>query len=190
MSIPLITTIKGMTIAPVQTLQQQKETTIQDTLLYYLEISLIFSLLCTVAAGLLSSAGVTTAVDLQAPVSLLIYPVALFAGMIISLVIMVLVFHGCARIVGGDGEWIDTLHAVVLSSTPAGVIGWVPIVGSIIADLWSLVLMVVGIREYHHLSTGRAAIAVLLPVIVLFILAALAISYLTISSVTVTPGIT
>ncbi|ACL17212.1 YIP1 family protein [Methanosphaerula palustris] len=184
MSIPFITTIKGMTIAPVQTLLEQKETTIQDMLLYYLEISLAFSLLCTIVAGLLSSVGVTTAVDLQVPVSLLIYPVTLFAGMIISLVIMVLVFHGCARIVGGDGEWTDTLRAVALSSTPAGVIGWVPIVGSIIADIWSLVLMIAGVRDYHHLTTRRAAIAVLLPVGVIFVLGILAAAYLMVGSST------
>ena len=189
MSIPLIDTIKGMIIAPVQTLQHQEESTVQDTLLYYLEIILAFTLLSTIVTALLTSVGVTTAVDLQAPVSLLIYPAVLLVGMIIALVILVLVFHGCARIVGGDGALEDTLRAFVLSSTPVAVIGWLPIVGSIIADLWSLVLMVVGIREYHHLSTARAAIAVLLPVIVLIILAALAISYLTISSVTVMPGI-
>lgn len=189
MSIPLIDTIKGMIIAPVQTLHQQEESTVQDTLLYYLEIILAFTLLSTIVTALLKSVGLTTAVDLQAPASLLIYPVMLFVGMIIALVIMVLVFHVCARVMGGDGALEDTLRAVALSSTPVAVIGWIPFVGSFIADLWALVLMVVGIREYHHLSTARAAIAVLLPVIVLIILAALAISYLTISSVTVTPGI-
>lgn len=185
MSIPLIQTIKGMIIAPVLTLQHQKESTVQDALVYYLGISLAFSLLCTVVAGLLSYAGVRTAVDLQTPGSLLIYPAVLLVGMIIALVIMVLVFHGCARIVGGDGALEDTLRAFVLSSTPVAVIGWLPIVGSIIAALWALVLMVAGIREYHHLSLGRAAIAVLLPAIVLMVLAILAAAYLTVGSSTV-----
>lgn len=190
MSIPLIETIKGMIIAPVQTMQQQEESTVQDTLLYYLEIILAFALLSTIVTALVQSAGLATTADLQAPASLLIYLVGLIVGMIIALVIMVLLFHLCARVVGGDGEWTDTLRAVVFSSTPVVVIGWIPFVGSFLADLWSLVLMVVGVREYHHLSTGRAAIAVLLPAIVLIILAALAYSYLTIGSVTVTPGTT
>ncbi|WP_440950226.1 YIP1 family protein [Methanosphaerula subterraneus] len=186
MSIPIIDTIRGMIVAPVQTMHQQEESTVQDTLIYYLEIILAFALLSTIVTALLQSAGFATTVDLLAPASLLIYLVGLIVGMIIALVIMVLIFHLCARVVGGDGEWTDTLRAVVFSSTPIAVIGWIPIVGSLIADLWSLVLMVVGIREYHHLSTGRAAIAVLLPVIVLIILAALAVSYLTISSATFT----
>jgi hypothetical protein len=185
MSIPLIETIKGMIIAPVQTMQQQEESTVQDTLLYYLEIILAFALISTIVTALLKSGGLTTAVDLQAPASLLIYLVGLFIGMIIALVILVLILHLCARMMGGDGEWTDTLRAFVLSSTPIAVIGWIPFVGSFIANLWSLVLMVAGVREYHHLSTGKAAIAVLLPVIVLIILALLALSYLTIASSTV-----
>jgi hypothetical protein len=189
MSIPLVETIKGMIIAPVQTLHHQEESTIQDTLLYYLEIILIFSLLTTILAGLLASIGFGTAVDLQAPGSLLIYLAALLIGTIIALVIMVLIFHGCAKIMGGDGALEDTLRAFVLSSTPVAVIGWVPVIGSIIADLWSLVLMIAGVREYHHLSTGRAALAVLLPAVILVILGILIISYLTISSVTVVPTV-
>lgn len=185
MSIPLIETVKGMIVAPVQTMQDQDKSTVQDTLIYYLEISLIFSLLTTIISAVLTSAGFQTTVDLQTPSSLLIYPVALIVGMFIALVVLTLIFHLCARIVGGDGALTDTMRTIVLSSTPVAVIGWIPVIGSIIADIWSLVLLVIGIREYHHLSTGRAAIAVLIPAAVLLLLIILAISFFTIASTTV-----
>lgn len=39
----------------------------------------------------------------------------------------------------------------------------VPFVGSIIGGVWSLVLAVVGLREVHQTTTGRAIAAILLP---------------------------
>lgn len=189
MSLPLIETIRGMILAPVQTLQHQEESTVSETLLYYLEIILAFALLSTIVTALLQSAGFATTVDLQAPASLLIYLATLVIGMFIALVIMTLIFHLCARAMGGDGDLQDTMRAFVLSSTPVAVIGWIPFVGSVIADIWSLLLLVIGIREYHHLSTGRAAIAVLLPAIVLLLLVILAAAYLTVGSTTVTTAI-
>jgi hypothetical protein len=57
-------------------------------------------------------------------------------------------------------------------------IWWIPILGSLIGFVYGLVLSVIGIREVHSTTTGRAAIIVLIPVaiaLVLFLLLALAI---------------
>ncbi|MGH3089527.1 MAG: YIP1 family protein [Rubrobacteraceae bacterium] len=58
-----------------------------------------------------------------------------------------------------------TLRASAYSLTPM-LVGWVPIIGPIIAGIWSTVLAVIGIREAHSTSTGKAAAVVLIPVAV------------------------
>lgn len=71
--------------------------------------------------------------------------------------------------------------------TPAAVIAWIPLIG-LFAGIWAFVLMVMGVSAYHQLSTVRAVIAILLPVVLLIILAALAFMFFMIvpGSVTVT----
>lgn len=41
----------------------------------------------------------------------------------------------------------------------------VPFIGSIIAILWQIILVIIGVREVHRLTTIQAAIAVLLPAV-------------------------
>ena len=49
-------------------------------------------------------------------------------------------------------------------------VSWIPLVGWI-ASLYSIYLAIVGIREVHNTSTGRATIIVLIPVIVVLLFA-------------------
>jgi len=58
-----------------------------------------------------------------------------------------------------------TLKALAFGETPALLLGGYPLVG-ILAAIWSVVLFVLGVRELHGFSTGRALGAVLLAVIV------------------------
>jgi hypothetical protein len=53
-------------------------------------------------------------------------------------------------------------------------VSWIPYVGWI-ASLYSIYLAIVGIREVHNTSTGRATIIVLMPAIVVLLLALAAI---------------
>ena len=51
--------------------------------------------------------------------------------------------------------------AVLYSATPTVLLGWIPLI-SFIAVLWSLVLRIIGIRELHEITTGRAVLALIL----------------------------
>lgn len=57
----------------------------------------------------------------------------------------------------------STARVICYASGPA-VLAAVPLLGSLVAGIWGLVLQVVGIREAHRTSTGRAAVVVLAPV--------------------------
>ena len=49
-------------------------------------------------------------------------------------------------------------------------VSWVPIIGTIIAAVWAIVLYIFGIREVHSTNTGTAALIVLIPAVVLLLI--------------------
>jgi hypothetical protein len=55
-------------------------------------------------------------------------------------------------------------------STPGLLFGWIPIIG-MIASIWSLVLEVLGIRQLHEITTGKAILAVVMMLVVFIVLA-------------------
>lgn len=112
------------------------------------------------------------------PFAVVLYFFGLLLGSCAWALFLGISVHLTARMLGGSGTMNETLTACLLSFTPLMVTGWIPLVGSYIADLWSLALFVIGVREVHALSTPRAVLAVVLPVALLFSLLVLAFVYL------------
>ena len=79
-------------------------------------------------------------------------------------------------IVGGRKGIAQTIKTSIYASTPWLIIGWIPYIGDI-AWLWGLVLMVIGIRQLQEITTGKAVLAIFLPIIILIVLAVLMQSY-------------
>ena len=57
-------------------------------------------------------------------------------------------------------------------------VSWIPLIGWIVGPVWGVVLAILGIREIHATTTGKAVLIVLIPVVVailfvVFVLAAL-----------------
>jgi hypothetical protein len=48
-------------------------------------------------------------------------------------------------------------------------VSWIPVIGGILA-LYGIYLGIVGIREMHNTTTGKAALVVLIPVAIIFLL--------------------
>lgn len=65
-----------------------------------------------------------------------------------------------------DTGFETTFRAGAYASMPQ-LVGWVPLIGWLIAGVWTVVLAVLGIREAHSTSTGKAAAVVLIPAAVL-----------------------
>lgn len=103
-----------------------------------------------------------------------IYSIVFFfiAGLI-GIFISGIILHIFVYIVGGRRGLDQTLKTVLYASTPELLLGWIPIIG-IFVGIWSLILEILGIRELHEISTGRAILAVLLPIVVIVILVVLA----------------
>jgi hypothetical protein len=81
----------------------------------------------------------------------------------ISLAIWSGILHLCLLLVGGAREGYQATFRVVSYSSVTSVFNAIPIVGSL-ASLWGLVLTVIGLRETHKTTTGKAVGALAIPV--------------------------
>jgi hypothetical protein len=70
---------------------------------------------------------------------------------------------------GGRKGYGNTMKAFAYGETPLLLFGWIPFVGMLLW-IWALVLNVIGIRQLHEISTGRAVGAVLLGIVALVVI--------------------
>src|SRR5215208_3061335 len=67
--------------------------------------------------------------------------------------------------VGGGNSGYEATFRVVSYVSVTSLVNWIPLIGGLLA-LYGLYLAVVGIREVHETTTGRAALVVLILVVV------------------------
>jgi hypothetical protein len=86
---------------------------------------------------------------------------------IIGLFIGAAIIHLCLMIVGGANKSFETTFRVLaFSQGSTGPLQIIPICGGLIACIWALVINCIGLARAHETETGRAVLAVLLPLIV------------------------
>ena len=88
-------------------------------------------------------------------------------GITILIFIASAILHVCLMIVGGAKQAFETTFRVVcfsIGSTYPLMI--VPLCGGAVAAIWNLVLHCIGLARAHETDTGRAVLAVFLPMIV------------------------
>ncbi len=171
--------VKGLLLEPSKTFDSLKDETLEEALKYYAIIaavySALFALMFAFAGSLFGSmmgfrdfgmmmgvgAGIGAAV-----VFFVMFMILAIAGAFIGGAVL----HIFVYIVGGRNGIVQTIKAVIYGATPSLLLGWIPLV-SIIASLWSLIVETIGIRQLHELTTGRAILAVLIPIILAIILA-------------------
>ena len=92
--------------------------------------------------------------------------VALPLAVAFSIVYGGVLTHLSLMIVGGNKKGFQRTFRAVSYSFSGSLFGIIPIIGSTIGTIYILILTIIGIREGHGLSTGRAFLAVLLCVII------------------------
>src|SRR5881396_1622586 len=86
---------------------------------------------------------------------------------VICLFIGSAVVHLCLMIVGGANQSFETTFRVLaFSHGSTGPLQMIPICGGVIAGVWALVCSCIGLERANETDTGRAVLAVFLPVIV------------------------
>lgn len=133
---------------------------------------LIFALVCyviaTILTGILSLAGVGADQNFGGfLVSIILAPIFAAIGLFIGAGILHLLVM---LIVGQGNAGFQSTFRVSAYSAVTSLVSWIPVIGWI-ASLYGLYLAIVGIREVHSTTTGKAALVVLIPaVVVLFLI--------------------
>lgn len=107
---------------------------------------------------------------------------------VVSLVVLVIavpiaiilwsgIFHLCLLLVGGAGRGYEATLRVVSYASVTSLFNAVPVVGTLVS-LYGIFLTVIGLRETHRTSTGKAAAAVALPVAVALALAVVSVLWM------------
>ena len=132
---------------------------------------LIFAIICyevyTILSGLLSLAGLGQQRGFGGfIISLILAPILAAIGLFIGAGILHLLVM---LIVGSGNSGYEATFRVGAYAAVTSLVSWIPVIGWI-ASLYGIYLAIVGIREVHATTTGKAALVVLIPAAVLFVL--------------------
>jgi hypothetical protein len=192
-------TIKGFLMEPVPSFRKARKTPFGDAIKYYL-ILLIINAILTVIVELVMASAILSAIN-QAMGQMgmgelfLVGTVGVVVGAIILVILsLILLFivagwlHIFVYLLGGRKGYLETVKALIFGSTPYMLIGWIPVIGIIVGGIWSLILEILGIRELHQVSTGRAVGAVILAMLILVIIIVFIAAWFIISLVSIEPA--
>jgi len=188
----LMSEMKGFIMSPSETFKKTSGKSLGAAYQYYAALLVFFTILFGIVVVSIGLAAFTSMVDSMAGMPF-IGDVAAgaaenFSGFIISLgaffVYLVFLFyllgvfvsgliiHAFVLLMGGTKGAKQTIKTTMYASTPFLLLGWIPIV-STISYIWSLVLLVIGIRENQQMETGNAVLVVIIPIVLVIILIAL-----------------
>ncbi len=88
--------------------------------------------------------------------------------------------HLCLMVVGGSKRGFRTTFRVVCFAAASYLFLLVPFLGLLIQVIYLRILIIIGVREGHGISTGRAVFAVLLPLILLAGLGLIAVIFMSV----------
>jgi hypothetical protein len=160
---------------------------------------LLFALICIVISAILSAVLVLAGVQENpgfnpnpqnalpsvftpgsALASIILAPIGGAIGLFVVAAIQQLLVR---LIVGANNSGFGATFRVASYTQVTSLVNWIPIVGPLLA-LYGLYLSIVGIREMHNTTTGKAALVILIPfavalLVALVVLAAAGIAFFT-----------
>lgn len=163
---------KGFLMEPSRTFDSSKENTLVDAMKYYAVIvavyAVLLSLLRVFADGFYLYSGLGPLGVIGGVGAGVIFVAAVVLGIIWAF-LSVSMTHIMVYLVGGKGGISQTIKAVMYGSTPGSLLGWIPMIGDL-ARIWLLVVVIIGIRQLHSLTTVRATLVVIIPALIIALL--------------------
>lgn len=174
--------VRGFLLEPSDTFDISKDDALSVAIKYYVIIVVIYSALLTLLYALGSSL-LGPMMGLERPVVLADVDAGVEVIMVLGFVMVLTVgiiapflagalIHVGVYMMGGRNGITQTMKAAMYGSTPL-LFSWIPIIGAI-AGIWVLILEIIGIRQLQDLTTGRAIMAVLVPIITIAVIIILA----------------
>ena len=168
-----VSKIWGFLRRPATTFGAVKEETLRGALKY--------ALICLVIFGALTGI-VLAVVEIDKPFLLIAESIGLsIAGGMLFIFIGGSWTHLWVKLLGGRKgcSYRQTLKALAYGGTPAYLVGWVPLgisggggpigaallIGALVS-IWALVVTIIGLRELHGITTGRAVLVSLLGIVI------------------------
>ena len=96
--------------------------------------------------------------------------IALPLIVLITLYLGSAIIHLCLTVVGGNRRGFEATFRVIAYSWSTQIFSLIPFVGGLIIPIYTLVIEIIGLRESHGIGTGRAILAIFLPLIVILAL--------------------
>ena len=171
--------VKGFLGAPANTFNNVEAEALVSALQYFTIWAVIYAVLQTIVFYTLGRGVFQTLWDLLGLSGAALYPFpsaalgpASVLGAFVSLFISGSWAHLFVRAFGGRKGYENTIKAFAYGNTPLFLFGWIPFVGGLFS-IWALVLDIIGIRQLHEISTGRAIGAVLVSIVALIVIVVL-----------------
>ena len=153
---------------------------------------LVFALVCIVVSAILSGLLVllgvqqnpgfnpnpqnaipSTFAPTSALASILFAPIGGAIGIFVAAAVQQLLVR---LVVGENNQGFASTFKVASYTQVTALVNWVPVIGPLVA-LYGLYLSIVGIREIHGTTTGKAALVVLIPFLVVLVVAVIALAW-------------
>jgi hypothetical protein len=185
----LLNEMKGFLLAPSATFRKTRGKSVAAAYQYYAALLVIFTVLFGIVvvslgfSSFMSMANQMAAIPILGGVisaavvnfstfiiSLNVFFVYLvFLALFMGIFILGLKTHVFVLLMGGEKGVVQTVKTTMYASTPALLLGWIPFVG-VIGCIWSLALLVIGIKENHEMEMGNAVLVVFIPIMLWIIL--------------------
>jgi len=188
--------VKGFLGAPSNTFNNVEAEALGSALKYFTIWLVVYIILRTVVFYTLERGVFETLWDLlgltDAPVYLYHFDPVIFAllavvGAFGGLFIGGAWTHLFVRTFGGRKGYGNTIKAFAYGYTPVFLFGWLPFVVTLFS-IWALVLNIIGIRQLHEISTGRAVSAVLVSMVAAGVIIALIVMFVVLFLVVLAAG--
>jgi hypothetical protein len=176
MSIGVAEKAKGFLLKPSATFQATRAESLSSAFQYYVILLIIFSALMFIvyaAAFAAFPAVISGLLPAGFGAELSLYLVFfLFVLRLYGIFLSGLAYHVFVILFGGTQGVVQTIKTVMYASTPDVLLGWIPII-SIVGAVWTLILIIIGIRENQEMPLGRAVLVLVVPLILSLISAGL-----------------
>jgi len=165
-------TMKGVLINPIQTFAEMRTAGgIGKPILYAIILGSIGGIIGIIWQGLFSTLNLMLELEIAKYVANVAYLIFMAICMPLLVIIGLFISSGIAHlfliIVGGANKGFETTFRVfAYTNGSVALFQIVPFCGGIVSGIWGLVCNIIGLKEAHETTTGKAVLAILLPALV------------------------